>query len=103
MDRDSFLYKLSDEFLASIDFWSLVAMAENSPSPDSRNPARSSNSWNIIRLVCYRYNKQHCEDFFRDHRLYKLFLAVYSQEELTESLHSDDLYLHELKYLLRQA
>lgn len=81
LDRKSFIHSLKPEFLASIDLKTLVSMAEHAKSPDSRNPANSPDSWNIIRLVCYRYKKQHCESFFRDPRLYKLFLSIFSNEE----------------------
>ena len=78
-------------------------MAEHAKSPDSRNPARSPDSWNIIRLVCYRYKKQHCESFFRDPRLYKLFLCIYSEEGHIGSQSNDLKFQNELKYLLEQA
>jgi len=57
LDKRSFIHSLSPEFLASIDIRSLISMAELAKAPDSRNPANSPSSWNVIGHVCYRYKK----------------------------------------------
>ena len=82
---------------------SLISMAEFAKSPDSRNSKNSPQTWNIIGLVCYRYKKQHCESFFRDPRLYRLFLAVFSNQDYLKSLRTDIKFINELQYLMEQA
>ena len=51
-------------------------MADNSPAPNPKYPELNKH-WNIIRLVCYKYSKRVCEDFFKDARLFKLFMACF--------------------------
>ncbi len=40
-------------------------LMNNAPAPGAK-----TKEWNIIRLLCYSYRKEHCEAFFRDPDLY---------------------------------
>ena len=53
--------------------------------------------------MCYRYKIKHCESFFRDPRLYTLFLTIFSNEKYLGTLRSDLEFKNELKYLKDQA